>query len=87
MTRSFASCDWKSNVRESFYRDGAALLDHLQPAGRRIFGMMTATYHALLRQIARQPADVFQRRIRLTRFKKLQLAARWFLLTPRKESL
>ena len=39
-----------------FYHQGAALFDFLEPDGRRIFGMMTATYHALLRRIARRPA-------------------------------
>ena len=62
---------------EQFYRDGAALLDWLAPPGQRLFGMMTATYRALLRKIARRPEEVFRRRIRLGRTKKLQIAARW----------
>ena len=65
---------------EEFYRGGAALLDMLDPAGRRIFGLMMATYHALLAKIARRPEDVFRRRIRLSRPRKLLLAARWTLL-------
>ena len=68
---------------EEFYRGGAALLDLLEPAGRRIFGLMMATYHALLAKIARRPEDVFRRRIRLSRSRKLLLAARWALLYRR----
>ena len=65
---------------EEFYRDGARLLDWLPPARQRLFGMMMATYRVLLRKIARRPEDVFRRRIRLSRPKKLRLAARWALL-------
>ncbi len=70
-----------------FYRDGARLLDWLPPAPQRLFGMMMATYRVLLRKIARRPEDVFRRRIRLSRTKKLQLAARWALLPPRASAL
>lgn len=72
---------------EHFYREGAELLDRLEPDGRRIFGMMMATYRALLRTIQRRPADVFTRRIRIGRAKKLQLAFRWTLLPPRVAAL
>ena len=40
---------------------------------------MMATYRSLLRKIARRPADVFRRRIRLGNLEKLQLVARWSL--------
>jgi phytoene/squalene synthetase len=46
-----------------------------------------ATYHAMLHEIARRPANVFRRRIRLSRLKKLQLLARWSLWPPRKGDL
>jgi phytoene synthase len=72
---------------ERYYREGAALLDLLAPDGQRIFGMTMAVYRALLRKIQRRPADVFTRRIRLGRAKKLQLAARWALLPPRVAAL
>jgi phytoene synthase len=62
---------------EQFYRGGAELLDLLEPAGRRVFGLMMATYRALLAKIARRPEDVFLRRIRLSRPRKLLFAARW----------
>ena len=44
--------------------------------------MMTATYRALLEEIARRPEDVFHRRIRVSRTRKLRIAARWALLPP-----
>jgi 15-cis-phytoene synthase len=72
---------------EQFYAEGAELLDHLDPSGRRIFGWMMASYRALLQKIARRPAAVLRRRVRLTRAKKLQLALRWLLLPPRKAAL
>jgi 15-cis-phytoene synthase len=72
---------------EQFYADGAELIDWLEPSGRRIFGLMMATYRSLLRRIAQCPADVFHRHIRLSRLKKLRLAARWSLLPPRKAAL
>jgi 15-cis-phytoene synthase len=72
---------------EQFYTEGAELIDWLEPPGRRIFGLMMATYRALLRKIARLPAAVFHRHVRLSGAKKLQLVARWSLLPPRKAAL
>jgi len=72
---------------EQYYRDGAALLDLLEPAGRRAFGMMMAVYHSLLRKICRRPGDVFLRRMRLGTARKLQITARWALLPPRTAAL
>ena len=67
---------------EWFYGKGAELMEWLEADGRRIFGMMMSTYRALLRKIKRRPAAVLHRRIRLSRPKKLQIAARWALLPP-----
>lgn len=72
---------------ETLYREGRELIDWLEPSGRRIFGMMTATYEALLREIAARPGDILLGRVRLGRLQKLRLAARWTLRPPRKESL
>jgi len=68
---------------EQFYREGAELIHWLEPDGQRTFGMMASIYRALLRRIKRRPADVFKRRITLSRPKKLQIAARWTLLPPK----
>ncbi|MGA2254622.1 MAG: phytoene/squalene synthase family protein [Thermoguttaceae bacterium] len=65
---------------EQFYREAAELSRSLHKDGHRIFGLMMETYHALLDAIRRHPADVFTRRIRVGRWKKLWLAARWTLL-------
>jgi len=69
------------------YHEGAQLFDLLEPDGRRIFGMMTATYHALLERIARRPREILVRRVCLSGWKKLRIAARWMLLPPRRSAL
>jgi len=61
------------------YEEGTALNEYLEPEGRRIFGMMTATYRRLLQEIDRRKEQVFSRRICLSRWQKLLIAARWFL--------
>lgn len=66
-----------------FYQEGGTLADHLFADGRRIFGMMTATYRLLLENIARQKAEVLCRRIRLSRWQKVSVAVRWLLFSPR----
>ncbi len=62
---------------ERFYREAAELTRSLHKDGQRIFGLMMETYHALLDAIRRHPADVFARRIRVSRWEKLWLAAKW----------
>jgi 15-cis-phytoene synthase len=66
------------------YRRGVVLMDQLDPSGHRIFGMMVSVYYQLLCKIERQRAGVLTHRIRLSRWQKLRLAARWFLLPPRR---
>jgi phytoene synthase len=70
---------------EQFYREAAELTRSLHKDGRRIFGLMMGTYHSLLDAIRRHPADVFARRIRVSRWQKLWLAARWTLLPVKAE--
>ena len=65
------------------YAQGAMLLDWLPPPGRRVFGMMTATYRALLEEIARRPEDVFRRRIRVSQDEEVADCRAWALLPPR----
>ncbi|MGA2035507.1 MAG: phytoene/squalene synthase family protein [Thermoguttaceae bacterium] len=65
---------------ERFYRSGTKLLDRLSPEGRRIFGVMIDTYHNLLMQIKRRPADVLARRMRVSLPKRLGIAARWMFV-------
>ncbi len=61
---------------EQYYGQAEELFDWLDPQGRRVFGLMLATYRALLAKIRRRPRDVLCKRISLSRLKKLQLAAR-----------
>ena len=70
-----------------FYHEGAELFDWLEPDGRRVFGMMTTVYYRLLEQIARRPSEVFRRRVGLSRWRKLGIAARWALLPARRSAL
>jgi phytoene synthase len=69
---------------QEFYRCGAGLFDWLEPPGRRIFGMMLATYSRLLEAIARRPHNVLVGRVHLSRWQKLRIAARWTLLPARR---
>jgi phytoene synthase len=68
---------------QEFYRRGADLFDWLEPPGRRIFGMMLATYSRLLEAIAQRPQNVLVGRVHLSRWQKLRIAARWTLLPAR----
>jgi phytoene synthase len=72
---------------ERFYHQGAELIEWLQAEGRRTFGMMMATYRALLEKIKRRPGEVLRRRVCLSPAKKLRIAARWILLPPRAGAL
>jgi phytoene synthase len=64
---------------EALYDQAAALLPCLTPDGRRVFGMLTAVYRALLRKLARRPATILRRRVSVGRGRKLLIAARWLL--------
>jgi phytoene synthase len=68
---------------EQYYGRGAQLMEQLEPDARRIFGMIMATYRALLEKIKRRPADVLRRRVSLGPVEKLRIAARWAFLPPR----
>ena len=72
---------------EQFYRGGSELFELLEPDGQRIFGLMMETYWALLRKIVKQPRKILGQRIRLGIPKRMQLAARWALLSPRRLAL
>jgi phytoene synthase len=66
-----------------FYARAAGLSAWLDASGRRVYGMMLATYRALLEKIARRPEAVFERRVALGRLEKLRIALRWAVLPPR----
>jgi 15-cis-phytoene synthase len=66
---------------KQLYCGAARLGDQLTPEGRRIFGLMTATYRRLLERIERRPADVLRRRVRVGSLARLGLFARWMLFS------
>ncbi len=61
---------------EQFYTSAAELDPLLDSDGQRVFRAMTATYRAMLEKIKQRPAEVFQRRIRLSWWEKIRIAAR-----------
>ncbi|WP_437205017.1 phytoene/squalene synthase family protein [Planctomicrobium sp. SH664] len=64
----------------SYYIRSLELLDQLSPAGRRILSAFLELYGSLLENIRQADYDVFSRKIRVSRWKKLRIAARalWF---------
>ena len=72
---------------QGFYREGAALFDHLEPDGRRIFGMMMSVYHRLLIKTRQAGPQILNGRVRLSRFEKLRIAGRWIVCRPRRLEL
>jgi 15-cis-phytoene synthase len=66
-----------------YYRAGRELYVRLKPEGKKIFGLMTATYRLILRKIAARPVDVFQKRVRIGALDRMLLAARWTCFAPK----
>ena len=60
---------------ERHFRQATRLTPLLSPPGRRIYRMINGVYQSLLRKIARQPGDVFRRRLSVSRWEKLWIAA------------
>ena len=64
-------------ARANGYYEAALPLAHLlPPPGRAVFLVMLRTYRGLLDEIVRRDYDVFSTRVRLSRLRKLWLAAR-----------
>ncbi len=59
-----------------FYEAAWPLAPRLEPSGRAVFLLMARTYRGLLDEIERRDYDVFRRRVRLSRWRKLLLALR-----------
>jgi phytoene synthase len=55
---------------------------YLDPAPKRVFHLMWATYRAILARIERDPLVVLRRRVRLPGYYKLRLACRIAMLRP-----
>jgi phytoene synthase len=74
--RHIALMQFEIDRAEKFYCAAAPLELSLARDGQRIFRAMTSTYRALLNRIKRRPENVFRRRIRITGWEKLRIAAR-----------
>lgn len=61
---------------EEYFVAAAELDSLLELDGRRAFRAMASTYRALLQKIKRQPTAVFFRRVRLSRWEKIRIAAK-----------
>ena len=68
---------------EDYYGSSGELYARLKPEGKKIFGLMTATYHAILRKISANPAAVFSKRIRPGKFERFRLVAKWTCCPPK----
>ena len=63
---------------EKLYEEAAELEPCLEPDGQRVFGSMLAVYRALLDEIKRLDGDVLTTRVRLSRWRKMRIATRWW---------
>lgn len=86
--------DWQGMVRSvivrarGLFESGKYTIDHLPRPGKRIFGLMWATYHDLLKTIERQQAQLWKpERIRLSAFNRAKLLAKALIATPNSKSL
>jgi 15-cis-phytoene synthase len=68
---------------EDYYCASRELYVRLKPEGKKIFGLMTATYRAILKKIAADPAAVFTKRIRPGTFERFRLIAKWTCFAPK----
>ena len=68
---------------EGLYAEASPLEQWLEPDAQRVFGSMVAVYRALLGEIKRLDGDVLTSRVRLSRWRKMRIATRWYLFpTP-----
>ncbi len=54
-----------------FYDASWPLMAQLRPPGRAVFSVMAKTYRGLLEAVASRPADVFTKRVRVSKWRKL----------------
>jgi len=67
---------------ERLYDEAAGLERWLEPDGKRVFGSMVAVYRTLLEEIKRLDGDVLTTRVRLSRWRKMRIATRWWFRSP-----
>jgi phytoene synthase len=64
---------------EALYVSGWEVYHSLEPDGQRIFSMMWRTYRKLLDRLKENPRQIVTRRVRLTFFDRLMIAANHFI--------
>jgi phytoene synthase len=67
---------FEADRARDYYEAAEPLVEALRPAGRAVFLVMLRTYRGLLEAIVRRDYDVFSGRVRLSKLRKLWLAAR-----------
>jgi len=81
--RFFTLMEYEIDRVEKLFDAALELELHLSPDGRPVFRAMVSTYRGLLEEIKRRRGDVFSRRIRIGRWKRLRIVLGW-LLFPRR---
>lgn len=75
--------DFQFERTERFYRSASDLFEFLSDQGRKVFGLMFSTYYALFQKVRRNKHRLFQQKLKLPRWQKIWLLARWSLAPPR----
>jgi 15-cis-phytoene synthase len=70
-----ALMQFEAERARGYFEAARPLAGLLRPPGRAVFLVMTRTYRALLEAIVRRDFDVFSRRVRVSSWRKLWLAA------------
>ena len=75
--------DFQFERTERFYRSASDLFEFLSDQGRKVFGLMFSTYYALFQKLRRHKHHLFRQKLKLPRWQKIWLLARWSLAPPR----
>ena len=70
---------WQVARAERYYSQAAELSRYLPGRGRRVFGATFDTYHALLDEVRRRRGRSLDEPIRLAKWRRLRIVARWAL--------
>ena len=68
---------------ERFYRSASSVFDLVSDQGRKVFGLMFSTYYALFQKLRRNKDQIFRQKLKLSRWRKIWLLARWGIFPPR----
>ncbi|MEJ5340974.1 MAG: phytoene/squalene synthase family protein [Thermogutta sp.] len=75
--------DFQFKRTECFYQSASELFQFLSDRGRKVFGLMFSTYYALFQKLRRNKHRLFRQKLKLPRWHKIWLLARWSLAPPR----